>query len=93
MYDGYRRATGVDALGLDWSVPLGQAARLQEDGAVQGNLDPVRLIAGGQALDDGIDRILQALGGGPLVFNLGHGITPDTPVAHVERMVARVRGA
>lgn len=90
-YDDYRAKTGVDALGLDWTVPLSQAQRLQAQGAVQGNLDPLRLVAGGEALDTGIDRILAALQGGPLIFNLGHGITPQTPIAHVERMVDRVR--
>lgn len=91
LYEGYRERTGVTALGLDWSVPLSQAKRLQRQGAVQGNLDPLRLVAGGRALDEGVDRILEALGSGPLVFNLGHGISPDTPVAHVEAMVERVR--
>lgn len=90
-YEGYRENTRVDALALDWSVPLTTAAKLQKEGAVQGNLDPMRLVAGGEALDEGIDRILQALGGGPLVFNLGHGVTPETPVEHVAAMVARVR--
>jgi uroporphyrinogen decarboxylase len=93
LYDGYRAATGVDAVGLDWSVPLSQARRLQRDGAVQGNLDPLRLVAGGAALEEGVDRILAELGDGPLVFNLGHGITPEAPVAHVEAMVKRVREA
>jgi len=93
LYDGYRAATGVTALGLDWAVPLSQAARLQSQGAVQGNLDPMRLVAGGAALDEGVDRILASLGKGPLVFNLGHGITPEAPVTHVEAMIARVRSA
>ena len=91
LYANYRQRTGVTALGLDWSVPLSQAARLQESGAVQGNLDPLRLVAGGKALAAGVDAILRALGNGPLVFNLGHGITPDAPVKHVEEMIARVR--
>ncbi|BCH29239.1 uroporphyrinogen decarboxylase [Mesorhizobium sp. L-8-10] len=91
LYDGYRAATGVTALGLDWSVPLSQAKRLQQSGAVQGNLDPLRVVAGGRALDEGVDAILAGLGGGPLIFNLGHGITPDAPVENVERMIARVR--
>lgn len=91
-YDRYRKATGVTALGLDWTVPLGQAKALQEEGAVQGNLDPLRLVAGGKALSDGVDAILKALGSGPLVFNLGHGITPETPIDHVAAMVAQVRG-
>ncbi len=91
-YATYRAATKVDALGLDWTLPLDAARRLQADGAVQGNLDPLRLIAGGAALEDGVGAILKTLGAGPMIFNLGHGITPDTPVAHVERMVELVRG-
>jgi len=93
LYEDYRQKTGVDALGLDWTVPHGAARRLQSAGAVQGNLDPLRLVAGGRALDEGIASILAGLGGGPLVFNLGHGIVPETPVAHVERMVEQVRKA
>lgn len=91
-YEHYRQKTGVDVLGLDWTVPLDFAAKLQETGAVQGNLDPLRLIAGGRALEEGVDAILDSLGDGPLVFNLGHGITPDTPIAHVDEMIRRVRG-
>ncbi|WP_187968954.1 uroporphyrinogen decarboxylase [Aquibium microcysteis] len=91
-YEDYRENTGVDVLALDWSVPLTTAARLQREGPVQGNLDPMRLVAGGTALEEGIDRILQSLGGGPFVFNLGHGVTPETPLEHVAAMVARVRG-
>ena len=93
LYTGYRAKTGVTALGLDWSVPWSQARALQAEGAVQGNLDPLRLVAGGPALRDGVDAILKALGDGPLVFNLGHGITPEGPIAHVEEMVERVRAA
>lgn len=92
-YDGYRQATGVTGLGCDWTLPLGQMRALQEHGAVQGNLDPLRLVAGGAALDEGVDRILAALGSGPLIFNLGHGIVPETPIAHVEQMIARVRSS
>jgi uroporphyrinogen decarboxylase len=88
----YRQATGADAIGLDWSVPLSFAAKLQKDGPVQGNLDPMRVVAGGQSLDDGIDAILQKLGNGPLIFNLGHGITPQANPDHVTQLVARVRG-
>ncbi|MCV9998210.1 uroporphyrinogen decarboxylase [Pararhizobium sp. YC-54] len=88
----YRQATNADAIGLDWSVPLSFAAELQKDGPVQGNLDPMRVVAGGQSLDDGIDAILQTLGNGPLIFNLGHGITPQADPAHVSQLVARVRG-
>jgi len=92
LYDDYRKATGVDALGLDWTVPAAQARRLQAEGPVQGNLDPLRLVAGGSALSEGVDTILDTLGAGPLIFNLGHGITPQTPIEHVEAMIARVRG-
>ena len=91
-YETYRQLTGVTALGLDWMVPFEQAKRLQAAGAVQGNLDPLRLVAGGEALDEGVQAILGALGDGPLVFNLGHGITPDAPVEHVDRMIGLVRG-
>jgi uroporphyrinogen decarboxylase len=66
---------------------------LQREGPVQGNLDPLRLVAGGDALFDSIDNILGGLGAGPLIFNLGHGITPETPIAHVEALVERVRKA
>ena len=66
------------------------AQEIQSELPIQGNLDPKRLIAGGRALDEGVDEILEYLAGGPLVFNLGHGITPDTPVDHVSQMVNRV---
>jgi uroporphyrinogen decarboxylase len=92
-YDAYRAKTGVTGLGLDWTVPLSHAVRLQRDGAVQGNLDPLRVVAGGRAMEEGVERILEALGTGPLIFNLGHGITPDAPIEHVEAMLAQVRGA
>ena len=91
LYENFAQKTGVSALGLDWSVPLSFAAKLQKNTAVQGNLDPLRLVCGGKALDEGVDAILKTLGNGPLVFNLGHGITPNTPIAHVEQMIARVR--
>src|SRR5690606_22092711 len=92
-YARYRSETDVSALGLDWTVPLPEAKKLQSQGPVQGNLDPMRLLAGGRALSEGVNAILQALGNGPLVFNLGHGITPDTPISHVEAMIGQVRGA
>lgn len=88
----YRQKTGADAIGLDWSVPLSFAVELQKDGPVQGNLDPMRVVAGGKALADGIDDILQHLGSGPLIFNLGHGITPQADPDHVTALVERVRG-
>ncbi|MCE7030356.1 uroporphyrinogen decarboxylase [Jiella sp. CBK1P-4] len=88
----YREKTGVDAVGLDWQMPMDFARSIQTGGAVQGNLDPLRLIAGGRALDEGVDRILEHLGGGSLIFNLGHGITPDAPIEHVEALLKRIRG-
>ncbi len=92
LLKNYRQKTGADAIGLDWSVPLAFARELQKDGPVQGNLDPMRVVAGGKALEDGIDDILQQLGNGPLIFNLGHGITPQADPANVARLVERVRG-
>ena len=93
MLKTYRKATGADAIGLDWTVPLSFAQDLQKEGPVQGNLDPMRVVAGGTALEEGIDRILDALGRGPLIFNLGDGITPQADPDHVSALVARVRGA
>ncbi len=91
LLKNYRQDTNADAIGLDWSVPLSFAVELQKDGPVQGNLDPMRVVAGGPALKDGIDAILQALGHGPLIFNLGHGITPQADPEHVTELVAQVR--
>ena len=91
LYEGYRAATGIDVLGLDWTVPMKQAIALQSQGPIQGNLDPMRLLAGGKALEEGVATILDALGNGPLIFNLGHGITPQTPIAHVEQMLKLIR--
>ncbi|WP_026186774.1 uroporphyrinogen decarboxylase [Ensifer sp. BR816] len=88
----YRRSTGADAIGLDWAVPLSFAAELQKDGPVQGNLDPMCVVAGGVAMESSIDRILDVLGHGPLIFNLGHGITPQADPDNVAALVARVRG-
>ena len=89
----YAENTGINAIGLDWTVDLGFAREvLQPRLAVQGNLDPLALRAGGDALDRSVDTIVSALSGGPFVFNLGHGILPDTPIAHVERMLKRIRG-
>ncbi|ONF96483.1 uroporphyrinogen decarboxylase [Sphingomonas jeddahensis] len=89
----YARETGVDAVGLDETVdPVWADAMLPEGLPVQGNLDPLALIAGGDALDAAIDRILRAFPERPHVFNLGHGIDQHTPIAHVERVIEKVRG-
>ena len=89
----YARETGVDGVGCDTSLPLawiGEA--LQSLVPVQGNLDPVLLATGGPELDVRVGQILAELGQGPFIFNLGHGILPDTPIAHVERLVRLVKG-
>jgi uroporphyrinogen decarboxylase len=89
----YARETQVDALGLDETVdPEWAHLSLPPDLPVQGNLDPLALIAGGEALAAAVDRILTAFPDRPHVFNLGHGILPDTPIANVEALLARVRG-
>jgi len=90
-YERYAAETGVDAVSLDTAAPIGWAAKTLPC-VIQGNLDPIALIAGGRALDAAIDAILAATNGKPHVFNLGHGILPETPIAHVERMLKRVRG-
>jgi uroporphyrinogen decarboxylase len=89
----YAEMTGITAIGVDWTMPLFVAQEaLQPRLPVQGNLDPLALRTGGNALDRSIDAIMDALGNGPFIFNLGHGILPDTPIAHVEQMLKRVRG-
>ncbi|BCJ89317.1 uroporphyrinogen decarboxylase [Terrihabitans soli] len=86
------RAIPEAAIGLDTAEsPAGVDALLPSGRPVQGNLDPLVLIAGGAALDAEIDRIRQGFAGRPHIFNLGHGIKPETPIAHVERLVARLR--
>jgi uroporphyrinogen decarboxylase len=90
----YVTETGVDAVGCDTSLPLGWIrANLQMRAAVQGNLDPVLLAAGGPHLEARVHEILDVLGGGPFIFNLGHGILPHTPIENVERLVGLVKGA
>jgi len=81
-----------DALALDWTLdPALVLPTLPGTVATQGNLDPLALIAGGEPMEQGIDHILGAVRGRPHIFNLGHGILPETPIAHVEQMIARVR--
>jgi uroporphyrinogen decarboxylase len=84
---------GLAALGLDTACDISVAARmLPAPLALQGNLDPLALIAGGAALDQAVDDVREAFEGRAHIFNLGHGILPETPIAHVERMMARLRG-
>jgi len=95
--DGYVRyaaETGVDAVSVDTATPIGWAVEaLGKSRVIQGNLDPIALIAGGEALDRAVDRLLSATRSSRFIFNLGHGVLPETPLAHVEQLVARVRGA
>jgi len=91
MIEPYASEAGVDAVALDTTVPLALARRLQARLPVQGNLDPVALLAGGRALEGEARRILAGLRDGPFVFNLGHGVLPTTPPEHVARLVELVR--
>lgn len=90
----YARETGVDALGLDETIdPEWAAATLPAGLPVQGNLDPLVLIAGGAAMEQAATRILRAFADRPHIFNLGHGILQDTPIPHVEQLLDFVRSA
>jgi len=92
-YRLYAREAGVDAVSIDTAAPIEWATRaLGNDVVVQGNLDPLVLLAGGPALDDAVDAILAATRSIPWILNLGHGVLPETPISHVERLVQRVRG-
>jgi uroporphyrinogen decarboxylase len=83
----------VSAIGLDETVDVAWAAKELPDGLpVQGNLDPLALLAGGVPLTDAVTQILDALAGRPHIFNLGHGILQDTPIGHVEQLIALVKG-
>lgn len=90
---GYAATTGVDGLGLDQAVPLAWTRQeLQGQVAVQGNLDPIALLAGGSAMTGAAKEILENLAAGPFVFNLGHGVIPATPPEHVGELVTFVQG-
>lgn len=92
LYETYAAEIPGLAIGLDSAVPLDWARqRLQPRHTVQGNLDPSMLLAGGAAMEAAVERILQTLGEGPFVFNLGHGVIPRTPPEHVEALAARIR--
>jgi len=90
----YARETDVSAVGIDETVdPVWAAAELPSGLPVQGNLDPLALLAGGDALSSAVKRVLDAFAGRSHIFNLGHGILQDTPIAHVEELIALVKGA
>jgi uroporphyrinogen decarboxylase len=91
-YVGFARATGADCVAIDNSVtPEWAAANVQVDGCVQGNLAPEHMVTGGEALDREVRRVVSAFAGGPHIFNLGHGITPDANPDNVARMISVVR--
>ncbi|MDO5612083.1 MAG: uroporphyrinogen decarboxylase [Paracoccus sp. (in: a-proteobacteria)] len=93
-YIGFARATGADCVALDNSVSADwAAANVQKDGCVQGNLDPRHMVTGGADLVAETRRIVDAFRGGPHIFNLGHGITPDANPDNVALMIETVRGA
>ncbi len=94
LYAEFVEGTGVDAVGLDWTVPVEWASEvLVPKVPVQGNLDPVALCAGGNRLDREVDAIVEGFEPGTHIFNLGHGILPETPLEHVSRVLDRVRSA
>ena len=91
-YIGFAKATGVDCVALDNSISADWAAKnVQVDGCVQGNLASSHMVTGGQALVDETRAIVKAFSGGPHIFNLGHGITPDADPDNVQRMIDAVR--
>jgi len=93
LVDGYAERAGVDAVGLDVQASAVLGQRLQQQSmTIQGALDPLLLRAGGPGLDRRIDQMLEQWGPSRYVFNLGHGILPDTPIAHVEQALARISG-
>jgi uroporphyrinogen decarboxylase len=94
MLPAYATSLGINAVSLDWTIDRDFACRqLPSDLPVQGNLDPAVLCAGGAYLDAAVEEVLEGFAGRPFIFNLGHGILPETPIAHVEQMLARVRRA
>jgi len=90
-YTRYATETGASALSLDAHTSLEWAASLPASTVLQGNLDPLALVAGGESLDQAVDRILRVTAERPHIFNLGHGIRPETPIANVEQLLRRIR--
>jgi uroporphyrinogen decarboxylase len=90
LVERYALESGVQAVGLDVQAPAALGQRLQPSVTIQGALDPLLLRAGGEALDRRVDQLLNQWGGGPYVFNLGHGVLPDTPLDHIAHVVGKV---
>lgn len=92
QYKAFAEQAGVDAVAIDTSVPTDWVAReIQPITPVQGNLDPIALVSGGDALEVAVDRIRADLEDGPFIFNLGHGVIPSTPPEHVEKLAEMLR--
>jgi len=89
----YADRAGVDCVALDVGAAAAAGLRIQKTRTIQGALDPLLLRAGGPAMDARIDQLIKQWGSGPYIFNLGHGLLPDTPIAHIERALARVTGS
>ena len=92
LVEAYADGAGVQGVGLDVQASAALGRRLQERVTIQGALDPLLLRVGGDALDRRVDQLIEQWSGGPYIFNLGHGVLPDTPVEHIARVVDRVRG-
>jgi uroporphyrinogen decarboxylase len=92
LVETYAAAVPVEGVALDTQASAELGRRVQKTRAIQGALDPLLLRAGGPALDARVDQLLEQWGGGPYIFNLGHGILPDTPIPHVEQVLKRVTG-
>lgn len=90
LAERYAREVNVQAVALDTACPLDVGQRVQKTKTIQGALDPLLLRAGGRLLDRRVDQLLEAWGQGPWIFNLGHGILPDVPIAHVEQVLKRI---
>jgi uroporphyrinogen decarboxylase len=94
LYETFAAESGANALSLDTGLPAAWARdHLQDKVTVQGNLDPLRVVAGGEGMRQAAREVLDALAGGPFVFNLGHGVVPQTPPEHVGELVELVRGS
>jgi uroporphyrinogen decarboxylase len=93
LVDAYSEGAPVEAIALDTQAPAALGRRLQAQGrTIQGALDNLLLRQGGPALDARVDQLLEQWGQGPYIFNLGHGVMPDTPIAHIARVVERITG-
>lgn len=92
LAENYAADAGVQGVGLDVQASAAVGRRLQKRVTIQGALDPLLLRAGGEALDRRVDQLVEQWGGGPYIFNLGHGVLPDTPIENIARVVDRVRG-